>query len=133
MTSDPPIVSSLLTTIVFAKHCVAHIHVRKFVWCVRLRDRIPAIQKAGRLSVWRLTLNLYISGAGSPTGNRCGPWATDGPGLLIRLGPEWPVFLYAARLDRHRGGGHPPTPATRPCVRVRTRRFENVRLSLANE
>jgi hypothetical protein len=30
------------------------------------------------------------------------------------------------RLDRHRGGGHPPTPATPPCVRVRTRRFELV-------
>src|SRR6266542_1843222 len=28
--------------------------------------------------------------------------------------------------DRHRGGGHPPTPATPPCVRVRTRRFELV-------
>ena len=31
-------------------------------------------------------------------------------------------------LDRHRGGGHPPTPATPPCVRVRTRRFEMVTL-----
>jgi predicted nucleic acid-binding OB-fold protein len=30
--------------------------------------------------------------------------------------------------DRHRGGGHPPTPATPPCVRVRTRRFEMVTL-----
>ena len=28
-------------------------------------------------------------------------------------------------LDRHRGGGHPPTPATPPCVRVRTRRVRN--------
>jgi hypothetical protein len=32
--------------------------------------------------------------------------------------------------DRHRGGGHPPTPATPPCVRVRTRRFESVTLTL---
>ena len=31
--------------------------------------------------------------------------------------------------DRHRGGGHPPTPATPPCVRVRTRRFETVTLT----
>ena len=31
-------------------------------------------------------------------------------------------------LDRHRGGGHPPTPATPPCVRDRTRRFELVAL-----
>src|SRR5439155_3583975 len=30
---------------------------------------------------------------------------------------------------RHRGGDHPPTPATPPCVRVRTRRFELVALS----
>jgi hypothetical protein len=30
-------------------------------------------------------------------------------------------------IDRHRGGGHPPTPATPPCVRVRTRRFERLR------
>src|SRR5712691_11006528 len=30
---------------------------------------------------------------------------------------------------RHRGGGHPPTPATPPCVRVRTRRFELVTLA----
>jgi Protein of unknown function (DUF3011) len=31
--------------------------------------------------------------------------------------------------DWHRGGGHPPTPATPPCVRVRTRRFELVALA----
>ena len=30
-------------------------------------------------------------------------------------------------IDRHRGGGHPPTPATPPCIRVRTRRFERLR------
>jgi hypothetical protein len=30
---------------------------------------------------------------------------------------------------RHRGGGHPSTPATPPCVRVRTRRFELVTLT----
>ena len=29
--------------------------------------------------------------------------------------------------DRHRGGGYAPTPATPPCVRVRTRRFESLR------
>ena len=33
-------------------------------------------------------------------------------------------------IDRHRGGGHPPTPATPPCVRVRTRRFESVTLTI---
>ena len=31
-----------------------------------------------------------------------------------------------ATTDRHRGSGHPPTPATPPCIRVRTRRFESV-------
>jgi hypothetical protein len=36
-------------------------------------------------------------------------------------------------LDRHRGGGHPPTPATPPCVRVRTRRFETVTLALIDQ
>jgi hypothetical protein len=30
-------------------------------------------------------------------------------------------------VDRHRGGGHPPTPATPPYVRVRIRRFEKLR------
>ena len=35
-----------------------------------------------------------------------------------------PVRLFS---DRHRGGGRPPTPATPPCVRVRTRRFERLR------
>src|SRR5208337_4547922 len=34
--------------------------------------------------------------------------------------------------DRHRGGGHPPTPATPPCVRVRTRRFERLRQHSSN-
>ena len=31
--------------------------------------------------------------------------------------------------DRHRGSGCPLTPATPPCVRVRTRRFEMVTLT----
>ena len=35
--------------------------------------------------------------------------------------------------DRHRGGGHPPTPATPPCVRVRTRRFELVTLTAIDQ
>jgi hypothetical protein len=30
-------------------------------------------------------------------------------------------------VDRHRGGGRPPTPATPPYVRVRIRRFEKLR------
>src|SRR5438876_6530808 len=39
------------------------------------------------------------------------------------------IWLFpVAPSDRHRGGGHPPTPATPPCVRVRTRRFELVAL-----
>jgi hypothetical protein len=38
-----------------------------------------------------------------------------------------------SRLDRHRGGGHPPTPATPPCIRVRTRRFELVRLAFIDQ
>jgi hypothetical protein len=31
------------------------------------------------------------------------------------------------REDRHRGSGRPLTPATPPCERVRTRRFERLR------
>src|SRR6516164_4484443 len=42
---------------------------------------------------------------------------------LSRRSPDCPS-------DRHRGGGDPPTPATPPCVRVRTRRFELVTLAL---
>ena len=34
-----------------------------------------------------------------------------------------------SHIDRHRGGGLPPTPATPPCIRVRTRRFETVTLT----
>src|SRR5437899_5886921 len=37
------------------------------------------------------------------------------------------------RLDRDRGGGHPPTPPTPPCVRVRTRRFETFGLTLLEQ
>jgi len=39
--------------------------------------------------------------------------------------PKLPV----TGLDRHRGSGCPLTPATPPCVRVRTRRFEMVTLA----
>ena len=35
--------------------------------------------------------------------------------------------------DRHRGGGHPPSPAKPPSVRVRTRRFELVALALIDQ
>ena len=38
-------------------------------------------------------------------------------------------FVDAGPFDRHRGGDRPPTPATPPCVRVRTRRFEMVTLT----
>src|SRR5258707_7287680 len=32
-----------------------------------------------------------------------------------------------SRFDRHRGGSCLPTPATPPCIRVRTRRLEKLR------
>ncbi len=60
--------------------------------------------------------------------------ATRSADLCVQ--PEWAVRkeIFSAqfpvcRRDRHRGGGHPPTPATPPCVRVRTRRFELVTLA----
>ncbi len=46
---------------------------------------------------------------------------------------RWSCSLPRSRLDRHRGGGHPPTPATPPCVRVRTRRFELVTLTVLEQ
>src|SRR5438046_10235501 len=52
-------------------------------------------------------------------------WKTYFAGCaLSRLHSQPLIFL-----NRHRGGGHPPTPATPPCVRVRTRRFELVALT----
>ena len=40
---------------------------------------------------------------------------------------RWIREKYNLGIDRHRGGGRPPTPATPPCIRVRTRRFERLR------
>src|SRR5260370_23059163 len=46
---------------------------------------------------------------------------------------EYLAYCLMCSIDRHRGGGHPPAPATPPCVRVRTRRFESVTLTLLNQ
>jgi hypothetical protein len=52
---------------------------------------------------------------------------------------EWPTIgelngsVNTSAFDRHRGGGHPSTPATPPCVRVRTRRFELVALTAIDQ
>jgi hypothetical protein len=43
------------------------------------------------------------------------------------LTADYSGFVVGRAVDRHRGGGHPPTPATPPCIRVRTRRFERLR------
>jgi DNA-binding NtrC family response regulator len=45
---------------------------------------------------------------------------------------DLPSYMHA-HSDRHRGDGHPPTPATPPCVRVRTRRFEMVTLTVLEQ
>jgi hypothetical protein len=47
--------------------------------------------------------------------------------------PRISLALPIRAFDRHRGGGHPPSPATPPCVRVRTRRFELVALASLNQ
>jgi hypothetical protein len=39
------------------------------------------------------------------------------------------AFLFTAALDRHWGGGCPPTSATQPCVRARTPRSSRLRWS----
>src|SRR5271157_1529215 len=58
-------------------------------------------------------------------------WFFGGKLLGILTIPSSLLNRVAVRVvDRHRGGGHPPTPATPPCVRVRTRRFELVALAL---
>ncbi len=44
-----------------------------------------------------------------------------------------PRYIPVRPFDRHRGGGRPPTPATPPCVRVRTRRFESVTLTFLEQ
>jgi tetratricopeptide (TPR) repeat protein len=49
------------------------------------------------------------------------------------LPPRAEVEAAARRVyDRHRGSGYPLTPATPPCIRVRTRRFEPVTLALVD-
>src|SRR5437588_13073025 len=54
---------------------------------------------------------------------------SDDLGLIEPLigKPSLTVLWKVCPSDRHRGGGHPPTPATPPCVRIRTRRFDWLR------
>ncbi len=66
------------------------------------------------------------SGKGNPT-DFGGPLMLEGD-VVARI-----AFLNSGALDRHRGGGHPPTRATPPCVRVRTRRFETVTLTVLEQ
>jgi len=64
-------------------------------------------------------LKIYRQRAGLPApGEDMGGWYDD-------FCPGAHFGQYVS--DRHRGGGHPPTPATPPCIRVRTRRFERLR------
>src|SRR5271157_4279201 len=53
-----------------------------------------------------------------------GMWTTHGGDSKL---------MDARAFDRHRGGGHSSTPATPPCVRVRTRRFEPVTLTFLEQ
>jgi len=58
------------------------------------------------------------------------PWATliclseTGANLCC---PTLPIRRNIKDVDRHRGSGCPLTPATPPCIRVRTRRFDWLR------
>ena len=52
---------------------------------------------------------------------------------LLGAQPPLSGSVIKAAFDRHRGGGCPPTPATPPCVRVRTRRFELVALRAVDQ
>src|SRR5271157_1735129 len=74
---------------------------------------------------------------GNPATKQCRPDAAVGVYDESCAGPTSQVLpanlLTHLAGDRHRGGGHPPTPATPPCVRVRTRRFETVTLTLLEQ
>jgi len=108
---------------------------------IRLQDgRLMAVLRGGAPHIGRLgRLDIVTSSDDGRT------WATprtvmDGPDDdrnpgLGQLKNGDILLTYAIihgydENDRHRGGGHPPTPATPPCVRVRTRRFESVTLTL---
>src|ERR1017187_4356415 len=73
--------------------------------------------------------------------SRCGPQVNRGSFSRQPSAAEFPrnrrsrndPRAVAASGDRHRGGGHPPTPATPPCIRVRTRRFETVTLTVLEQ
>src|SRR6516164_2062019 len=52
--------------------------------------------------------------------------------ISIALKTLW-AGVVLTPVDRHRGRSHPRTPATPPCVRVRTRRFESVTLASINQ
>jgi hypothetical protein len=51
--------------------------------------------------------------------------------ILLHIGAEpstqHNLWRNISDFDRHRGGSCLPTPATPPCIRVRTRRFEKLR------
>ena len=55
-------------------------------------------------------------------------YAHQWPHALLREDRAWGQFPETP-FDRQRVGGHPPTPATPPYVRVRIRRFESVTLT----
>src|SRR5437588_2040138 len=63
-----------------------------------------------------------------PRGASCCDRTTANDNVFLSYLIQHRTSCPRCRLDRHRGGGHPPTPATPPCVRVRTRRFETVTL-----
>src|ERR1035441_7711115 len=82
---------------------------------------------AGKLKPLGGTLLQEPVSAGTGVGRLALPNVRDRG--LARL----PGQCTRSRFDRHRGGGHPPTPATPPCVRVRTRRFETVTLTFLEQ
>src|ERR1019366_6067112 len=86
---------------------------RRDSYCPRhLRDRVPGSRGRDR-SDEPPRRGHFPEGPHAPKdrGGRI-PWCAESAALR--------------RDDRHRGGGHPPTPATPPYVRVRIRRFETV-------
>ena len=88
----------------------------------RISRRVLALQRQFRQHSRSLPLNALVI-TNQVSSRMVGqPEPIRGAGLMDCQLPNCPF-------DRHRGGGHPPTPATPPCVRVRTRRFELVTLT----
>ena len=84
------------------------------------------------LTAGTASMSALLSGNSSPLFGQASKESgklTQGDAAILRFLAAAEILesdLWEQYWDRHRGGGHPPTPATPPYVRVRIRRFEMV-------